>query len=312
MSLWTRKSLVQGEMRKMSSVIHAIFVMLLLMVPNQGLFASVESTLKKMSYKEKFFLKAFFKSFLEHDSLGHVLFFDTKPTCLTSFSIDPHYQNFFEKIFDGMSNKGWEVWKKNEHLFPHPNIIFAEEVLISDGERTRHIFVINKETCVRCLEKHEASFRYILGESFTVETFITALEEQQRLFPLIHDDECLLGLILGFGPESSCAFKERNAARERGKPPSLWTENYRGIDVQKPKGCHIFPVGFVGNPESEEVKNLEKLYERELSELWSMYKQSGDTLEFILNKLCSDECKSVLNDGILDSVEHPLMAISEG
>jgi len=99
-----------------------VFVCTLLVCTNQELSASVESNLKKIPYEERFFLKSFFKDFFLHDSLGHVLFFDTKPASITAFSLERN-RHFFEKLFA----KGWACWKKYEYLFPHPNFIFAED-----------------------------------------------------------------------------------------------------------------------------------------------------------------------------------------
>lgn len=131
------------------------------------------------------------------------------------------------------------------------------------------------------------TFRNVLGENLSPEKFIAQLEQENKLLPLIHYDECLLGLILGFGLDSSTAFKDQNVLLKPDQPYPAWSEHYRGIDIREPKKCLIFPVGFMGDPHSKEVQNLVELYEQELQELWKTFQHSRNTLQLVLEKLCA-------------------------
>lgn len=104
----------------------AICTLLFLTFFGQELFASVEEGLKKIPYQERIFLNEFFKEFFLHYSLGHVLFFDTKPACLTAYSITKKPQEFR----DALLSKGWASWKKYEALFLTP-ILFLRKIASS-------------------------------------------------------------------------------------------------------------------------------------------------------------------------------------
>jgi hypothetical protein len=178
-------------------------------------------------------------------------------------------------------NKGWISWKKYESLFPHPNFIFVEEEDLCNS--VKHIYIINKKSLLLQLHKHSGLYQEILGSHFSPESFLKDLEQKKNLDSLIKNDECLKGMILGFGPESSLSFKKKNTLEKND--PSNRADRYQGIVVKEPKRSMIFPVGFMGNSDSEEVKNLTYVYEKELGELWIRYKISRNTLKLVLEKL---------------------------
>lgn len=261
--------------------IFALAVLLFATTFGNRLSASVEAELKSISYEDRFFLNNFFYDFFFYNLLGHVLFYNTKPACLWIFSIEPHQQHFLEKL----EARGWIVWKKYEHLFPHPRFIFVEEEIELNKRKYIQVMVINKQSLAVCLKKHCAVFNSVLGEHFSVETFITQVEKEKKISSLIREDEHLLGIILGYGEESAAAFKEKN-----GQGLCLAdVAPYHRIDIQKPQRCVIIPVGFVGNPHSQEVQGLARAYESELAALWTKYKCSRNTLRLVLEQLCSPE-----------------------
>jgi hypothetical protein len=273
---------------------------------NQMVEASLE--LKNASYQDRFFLRAFFRTLFLHDSAGHVLFFDTKPACLTCFAVEQHHQHYLEKMYAN----GWETWKKYDNTFPHPNFIFAEDTVVMDNRKVAHVFLINKASLIKCLEKHERAFKYVLGDDFTAQRFLTKVEEKKNLLPLIHYDECLLGLILGFEYESACAFKEQNTHFMELHTCPDWTASYRGINIKTPNRCLIFPVGFMGNPHSQEVQNLAKKYEWELQQLWIKYKQTRNTFRLMLEQLARishtfSDSSHTLHDDLASQVDEAVL-----
>lgn len=160
-----------------------------------------------------------------------------------------------------------------------------------DDEEVTHICLINKKSLIKCLQKHEVVFQEIVGKDFSVETFVEQLERTKTLRPLIRDDECLLGLILGFGLDSAAAFKEQTSQLTTKTYPA-WTESYQGIEISLPKRCLIYPIGFMGNPHSKEVKKLVKIYSHEIEQLWMGYKGPGNLLKALLEQLCTLDNKS--------------------
>jgi len=177
--------------------------------------------------------------------------------------------------------KGWRAFKKNEHLFPHPHFIFtASEVNFDKNFKVLHIYLINKKSLESCLDKHQLIFKEILGQGFDSKFFIKALEQGHPLDCLIHKNEVLLGILLGFGEKSSVAFQECNAGCAQ-------TQTYCAIDIKSPKGCKIQPVVFMGDPNTPEVKELIFLYEKELEQFSKVYMQKQDHLKLVLDRLCA-------------------------
>ena len=169
----------------------------MLMLFSQQLLGSVQEQLRQVPSKERFYLEAYFKDFLLHNLLGHVVFFETKPACIICVSVASGRQPFLKKSI----SEGWSCWKKYEAFFSHPNFIFCEEEHTFETGKLLEIILINKQTLAKCLAQNASIFKEILGEEFSVEEFMTRLEEEKKLSPLIHHDECLLGIILGFGYE---------------------------------------------------------------------------------------------------------------
>ena len=108
--------------------------------------------------------------------------------------------------------------------------------------------------------------------------FILQLEKKKKLRPLIHYDQKLLGILLGFGRESSSAFRDMYLGQE--VIPPLKRVGYR------PKGCSITPVSFRGDPDSQEVKELIEIYTNEIQEIEKIY-TGGSFLITTLEAFCS-------------------------
>ena len=277
---------------KLQKTIRRIAVLILgsLTLFNQGFAtlassdSTVEGTLKELSYEEKFLIKRFFYSLLRNDGLGHVLFFDTKPACFGTIDKQCRQKSYSQRVL----LRGWKCWKNSQHLFSHPNFIFIEEEFSFGNETVFHIFIINKKTLLYSIYKNIDLFRKTLGADFSPENFITSIEKEGVLRPLLKHDEALFGVILGYGVESSIAFKEQHKRIGEDDWAPEWTANYTGIEAFCPKKCRIHPVEFVGNPESKEVADLLNCYTQELEEIWRMYTSSKDILRLVLKRLCEE------------------------
>ncbi len=140
-----------------------------------------------------------------------------------------------------------------------------------------HIHLINKESLKLCILNHHVHFEQILGPNFNYDVFISELEKGAPLSNLLKQDELLMGLVLGFGYESSKQYKEELAI----------SKNYQGIHLRTPENCVIIPIAFVGNPHSQEVQRLVSTYEKELEEIWKMHKKAKNPLKTVLERLSS-------------------------
>jgi hypothetical protein len=236
----------------------------------------VEDGIKQMTLNHRYCLKSFFDHATKHDQAAHVLFFENKPACLIAIILKHQSKPYTEIVH----LKGWHAFKRYEHFFPHPNFIFSEDVVtFSDDFKVLHIYILNKQSLTKCLEQHIHLFREELGAAFSVSAFISKLEEGISLPSLLHKDEMLMGILLGFGEESSKAFK---------KADNDSNFDNQCFDLKRPKGCKIAPVVFMGNPNSKEVKKLCSVYENELEGFWEKYEASKDLLKMILQCICTD------------------------
>lgn len=246
---------------------------------------TIEKLLDGIAPDDREKIEQLFSFFVRRDSLGYVLFGETKPVCATGIALtckesmtpfawtdNPlHYQ----KEIKGC----WEVWQRYAHLFKHPNIIICEEYEGMAGGIYLHLFFINKKTVGPLLEKYREDFAEILGVKFSPKAFIAELEKKKKLRPLIQNDEKLMGLLLGFGRESSTAFKNfRKKGDELARP--------LGRIAHRPKGCPITPVCFRGYEDSQEVKELVKIYDKEIQEIADIFNDKN-FLTITLQKLCS-------------------------
>ena len=241
----------------------------------------VEEGIKQISLNDRICMKVFFDQAIKHNQTAHVLFFNNKPMCITCTALK-HKDKTFKDV---LALRGWYAFKKNEHLFPHPKFIFSQNTFeFGDDCKILHIYVINKESLVKCLDEHLNLFMEILGTQFSSTQFIAKLEDGHSLPSLLNDNEMLLGVLLGYGKEAAAAFKEiQTQCTQTFAPPP--TESYQRIDLKQPEGCKIQPVVFMGNPQSQEVKALIQTYEQELEEISKIYGKKKRSLKTVLEKL---------------------------
>lgn len=259
-----------------------IFTCFLFLLFGSSLFSgTTDESLIKLSFLERYYMKVFFDEAITKDQAAHVIFYDNKPISQTGPAIIYHHKKFRDKI----SLKGWKVFKKYEHLFPHPNFIFTENICKnSKDSKTLQIYIINKMSLRSCLNTHLNLFQETLGPSFSIDTFISQLENGDSLPSLIDENEMLLGVLFGYGEESSKAFnKVVKECTDDHIPPS--TKTYQEIGLKTPEKCKIQPVVFMGNPDSKEVEALKSTYEKELDGFWPKYKKSKEHLKIILDGL---------------------------
>jgi hypothetical protein len=235
-----------------------------------------EEKLRQVPLRDKVHMKVLFREAIMNDQAGHVLCCDHKPACLISCVLKGNSKRFQDVLL----LKGWNAFKRHEHQFAHPEFILNANIKdFTPDFKVLHLYVIKKESLARCLDQNIDIFKQTLGEEFTADSFISNLENGRPLLDLIKDDEMLIGILLGFGRESSRAFKETEE--------EYWhTERYGRITLNKPKGCKMHPVAFMGDPYSTEVESLVSTYEDELKTIWKEF-QGNEPLDFFLRKICS-------------------------
>lgn len=264
-------------------MLRSFLTFLLLAAMTTILGGVVEDGLKQTSLHERVCMRAFFNDAIKMDQIAHVLYFENKPISIIAKTLRCNNVKYFN---DSLCLKGWMAFKKYEHLFPHPHFLFSESIVSFDESfKVLHVYLINKDATYTCLEKNLYHFRKTLGEEFNPREFILQLEKGVPLDILLNKDEMLLGILLGFGEESSKAFVDFNTKQiEPFESPK--EERYCAINLKKPRGCKINPVVFMGNPNSPQVLDLASDYEKELEEISRIYGEKKDPLKMVLEKLC--------------------------
>ncbi len=258
------------------------FLFFLLICSLEG--AEVSDILKTIPPKDRQKIEKVFTYLVQRDSLGYVLFGETKPAAICSIPIACKYAlippSFVEGPFFKYQNslkQCWAIWKHYEGRFKHANLIVCEEHNRFKSSSFLQLIFINKPRLKQLLEQYEEDFIQVLGANFSPEEFIARLEQKKQLRPLIRHDEKLLGLILGFGKESAEAFKNNDLSETADHP--------LGYAFYRPPNCSITLVSFRGNPESKEVQELLEAYTKEIPVIEEALK-SDSFLVSLLEKFC--------------------------
>jgi hypothetical protein len=257
-----------------------IWIILLTLAGSKLSAHTIDESFKKLTHKEKISLNYFFDKAIRKNHLGHVLFFSKKPACMSVIHTNAKEEDLFAQ--------GWSVLKSKDDKFQHPNFIFYEEAC----ENRIFVYFINKKTLFSQLGSKEEYLKQLFGESFSIKGLVAQLE--QKTFPsLINKDPVLLGILLGYGIESSRQYKHYITCEQQNLTGILCAAD--GMIETKQLGnvtfcllknkTQIHPVTFIGDPESEEVKNLKEIYSNEFKKLDMLYHKK-DLLRICLEKLC--------------------------
>lgn len=245
----------------------------------------VEDGLKQISWNDRILMRKFMQYNIDQFQATHVLCNTNKPVCLATAKLKGDRRTYQ----DVMWLKGLRAFLKHKHLFPHPNFIFSvEKNEVAAGSQKIDLYIINKATLASCLEEHTQVFQEVLGADFYPEEFIARLENGEALTALINKSEILLGILLGYGEESCRAYAMMRRKYKGSIPPH--SSSYGPIQIKSPAMWKIWPIGFMGNPESEEVRDLVEKYESELVDYWTEYK-GCDPLRVFLERVCEENIR---------------------
>lgn len=244
--------------------------------------AEVRDAIHSIPSRDRRKIEELFAHFIQHDNLGFVLFGQTKTAAFCTIPLSCEY-SIFPSVASPLKyqkhlKQNWMIWNQYRHKFKHPNIIVCEEYDFLSQRLFLQVFFIDKKKLQHILDEYQNEFKETLGENFSSEKFLTQLETKRKLRPLLKHDEMLLGILLGFGRESSSAF--RNFADSDELDPPL---EYLG---KRPPGCLITPVSFKGYSHSKETQALLESYKKEIVDIEQIF-ESETFLEQTLEKFCS-------------------------
>lgn len=246
----------------------------------------VKIQIDRIPKKERLFLEKFFDKLIRIDGLGYVLF-GSKPVCLSGYFIKLPLGNMLMGCDNFSIKRGWEVWKKYEHLFPHSNYQVFEEAHVRGNDNIHSIYFINRTNLLKVITDNCEIFENELLKDFNAEKLLSEISKKQSLSDVINFHEGLLGILLGYGAESSMHYYRRDLMW-KSQPPLLYEEVHLqpaiySNDTQFILG-DILPIQFVGKSQSQEVKSILEQNSKERSYLLDIYSQ-GNLLEITLRKL---------------------------
>jgi len=247
----------------------AIVLAILLFCNLEG--REVENIIHSIPSRERKKIEELFAHFVQYDSLGFVLFGKTKPVAFCTIPLSCDYTIFptvaFPLKYQNHLKQNWMIWTQYRHKFMHPNIIICEEYDFLSQRLFLQLFFIDKKKLQYLLDEYHSEFAQVLGENFSAAKFIVQIEKKKKLRPFLKNDEKLLGILLGFGSESSNAFRNFLDSNDAADP----------LDVfgQRPPGCLITPVSFKGYHRSKQAQTLIEIDNKEIQEIEEIFKSDA-------------------------------------
>jgi hypothetical protein len=250
----------------------------------------IKTKIYAIPLEERLYLEKFFTKLIRTEGLGYVLF-GSKPLCLSGYFIQVPIGNIVLGSENFLLKKGWEIWKKYEYLFCHPNYLIFEEGHVRGDKNLHPIYFINKKNLLKVIQNNHSLFEKELRVSFEPEKFLADISEKQALSEMIHFHEGLLGILLGYGVESSMQFYKRDLMWN-SKLPIEYEEIYlqevsKQLFQLEPILEKFKLIQFVGNPQSQEVKAILEQNRKEREFLMELYAQEC-FLEITIQKLTEE------------------------
>lgn len=243
--------------------------------------ADAENIYNKMSYGERFYLREFFKISICDNHFGYVLFHN-KPMSASGFFLKCPSHELDHPYKNKLLKKGWCVWKKYENKIPHNGFVFCEEIdIFFDSVNKKeikvcNIYLVNKKTLRSTLQAYVDCFKQRLGENFSPDEFLQLIETTKSILPHLHDDEFLLGILLGYGKDAPDLFY----INEKTSLPKPLTK----LTSTPSKYGKVQPITFVGDPTSKETQQTIQSYRGQAESIEQLC-QNEDILKSVLKML---------------------------
>jgi hypothetical protein len=275
----------------------------------------VAKALRTISKGDLASLEWFFRQF---DVCTYVLFGD-KPMAFCGVQRVEPYKPDVSQVYSFMDSicrlhlenlvqmKGWEAWKKYNHLFPSSQFAFLE----NDTPDGATIVLINKKAFLKQIDENIDYFKEVLGKYVTPQQILVdCLQSQDLLKDVLQNHEGLIGILLGFGRNNAQLFFRRSqlsndvasqkfSITKHALSPS---KGFATLDEEKSdiyariglfnesevsdfNPLQLSLPGFVADNNSAETKQLRTGYTRQYKQILQEYKK-GDFLETTLKQYC--------------------------
>jgi len=166
--------------------------------------------IKCIDKKDQETLETFFEYVIHRTSIGYSLC-SQKPLATETFieisKISKHHVHHVPKIlFEHYGYSilwnGWKCWERYSHLFPSEKFVFRFIPSLNT------LVLINKPGCRNVIDENIDLFQKYLGITLTSEEIF-----EKICFPIneehLFKNNCLLGILYGFGRNNSLAFSNR-------------------------------------------------------------------------------------------------------
>lgn len=271
----------------------------------------VNNILSQIPEYDKQELSKLFHVLMDEDQFVYTLFGD-KPVSLSGdFRVTPYEVTLSGLSSGGVFWKKWDIWKKHENKFRIQNYLFIEEPAYNRKDvHMTFLFFINKAAFVNVVNNNIHIFQDILGCNFTALGLLQSIEKEHRFMSLIHCNEILLGILLGYDEHNAKLYARRMQLKKfitnkcfptlPEKIP-LPSKGFASIEEEEEFLSHqlqpfsdnesipyaIQPVQFAADFNHKETQLLKIKYSKLRTKISLLYAQNRLFLNVIFSKLAS-------------------------
>lgn len=294
---------------KISAIFFILVLFVLCVVPVIRHKNYARNFIDKMQPGDKAEIEELFKWLVCDHHFGYTLL-GSKPISIAGYFTEVPTNN----ILLGRSthfqiHPKWKAWLKYQQVFKANQFLFFDEP-DPNFPGLRVITLINKKHFLLKVREQLPVFRAILGKGITPESLLKKTCNE-GLFVALGQDECLYGILLGYGNKNAQVFKRKLSLAQFTDPifremPRQFTlkfpvaakpylsieEEYRALGKQVDGFGERFSFSIFRLPEFAALKNdpetecLRRNYHAMRKKLVHDY-SNKDFLEFTLTRLCS-------------------------
>lgn len=167
--------------------------------------------LKKIPISEQQSLDNFLYRLIGQRQFGFALF-GSKAVAIAGYSSVVSAGNLHYSPFEHIRKPEFEAWKKHKHYFQSDNFLWLD---VPYGSKGIEITLVNKNKFLDVVSKHLKLFQKQLKRKVTPQELFQELSTTNKdILDFLNDREDLLGILLGFGEESSSLYQRREDLRD--------------------------------------------------------------------------------------------------
>lgn len=224
-------------------------------------------------------LSAFFETLIRLEPFGYTIFGD-KPISEACYSTKLKVRNFISPI-EIIYWRGEQLWQKYSSHLNIKNFLFK----FQHTENECAIYLINKKSFLKTVEKHIDTFKKILGHDLTSEGLYLKLIDSKNSFgEVLKNDQCLIGILFGYGYKNSAIFKTRH---ESLLEYEYVTKNIQSSHNDSSETLSLFSeVGFLADKNEPETKTILENYHQTKPLIRDAL--TGNILEAVICKMAEE------------------------